>query len=402
MDCDFLLQNQTSNPVEPLNHYPHQHSVIQNQTDESENLDSKSIIETLDDMDNNIPDFNLDTNDFLNHEFEIKPTLPLAQQMPNFQNHNSSWNQDMNFSDEWSNYKQNTIQPPFPCHVTPNWNQNQNYQPDNSTNVNTLADVNVQFYNQENIPPQLPNHVIWNRPNCSKPIPADKPTDSTPLADLNVNYYNQNNIIMPWNQRMTQPNTSNFIGNQPIPAENSINSNRLADLNNVPKTPKNKKIIATKGIPTYYKFKPDHFVSNGYYDFTCNNISVRYSFEDEIFKGHFMSGNLYNVTELILQNFLGKDLSKFNLNGHQFLLINKSKDTSKQDLRVSRVDSSKQKIPEELVSQILEFVKFVVPESYFEKVTLKKVTNRILSKICSRHSERIRRISKKGKGRNCR
>ena len=114
MDCDFLLQNEASNSVQTSNHYPPQHSIIQNQTDQSENLDSKSIIEILDDMDNNIPDFNLDTNDFL--------------QMPNLQNHNSSWNQNMNFSDEWSDYKENTIQPSFPCHVTPTWNQTQNFQ----------------------------------------------------------------------------------------------------------------------------------------------------------------------------------------------------------------------------------------------------------------------------------
>lgn len=72
---------------------------------------------------------------------------------------------------------------------------------------------------------------------------------------------------------------------------------------------------------------------------------------------------------------------------------------SNDDKTIVKDENSKTKVPETLVSQIVEFCRFIVPE---EDVDAKidrpdKIANRMISKICSRHSERLRRMEKSGK-----
>ena len=72
---------------------------------------------------------------------------------------------------------------------------------------------------------------------------------------------------------------------------------------------------------------------------------------------------------------------------------------SNDDKTIVKDENSKTKVPETLVSQIVEFCRFIVPE---EAVDAKidrphKIANRMISKICSRHSERLRRMEKIGK-----
>ena len=140
-------------------------------------------------------------------------------------------------------------------------------------------------------------------------------------------------------------------------------------------------------IPTYFNFKTEFFRENGgHYTITVQDFSYKFNFQDEKFKKFMESGNMYNVIEMILSQFLGSDLSHFNLKGHQFL---SNKDQG--DERIVKCENTKDIVPETLVSQIVDFCHWVVPENFF----IRRVAHRMISKICSRHSERLRRMKKK-------
>ena len=144
-------------------------------------------------------------------------------------------------------------------------------------------------------------------------------------------------------------------------------------------------------IPTYFSFKNEFFQDGKFYTIMSNDLSYQFGFQDEKFKKFMESGNMYNVIEMILSHFLGHDLSFYNLKGHQFL-TNKEQGPE----RIIKCENTKSIVPETLVTQIVDFCNFVVPATFFRgRVTPQKLAHRMISKICSRHSERLRRMKKK-------
>ena len=76
--------------------------------------------------------------------------------------------------------------------------------------------------------------------------------------------------------------------------------------------------------------------------------------------------------------------------GHQFVHL------SNEDTTIVKHENSKQMVPETLVSQIVDFCQYIVPVKDVD-VEPQKIANRMISKICSRHSERLRKMEKNAK-----
>ena len=76
-----------------------------------------------------------------------------------------------------------------------------------------------------------------------------------------------------------------------------------------------KKSSPTGNVPTYYKFKTKNFEENGHYIIKVDNSVCKLSYQDERFRKYMEDGNIYDVVELILKQFLGQDLSNYNLSG---------------------------------------------------------------------------------------
>ena len=69
---------------------------------------------------------------------------------------------------------------------------------------------------------------------------------------------------------------------------------------------------------------------------------------------------------------------------------------SNEDTTIVKHENSKTMVPETLVSQIVDFCQYIVPEDV-DVNPPQKIANRMISKICSRHSERLRKMEKNAK-----
>ena len=139
-------------------------------------------------------------------------------------------------------------------------------------------------------------------------------------------------------------------------------------------------------IPTYFNFKTEFFrgENGGHYTITVQDFSYKFNFQDEKFKKFMESGNMYNVIEMILSQFLGSDLSHFNLKGPQFL-----SNMEHGSERITKCENIEDIVPE----TFHKLWTFVIGSS--QRIFSQKLAHRMISKICSRHSERLRRMEKK-------
>ena len=113
-------------------------------------------------------------------------------------------------------------------------------------------------------------------------------------------------------------------------------------------------------------------------------ICQKLSFQDLKFKKQMEVGNICSVVEMILQKFLGDDLSHYNVSGHEYGINNENGEKIQVEI------SQKKPVPEELVTKLVEFANFVLPEYLVEKFSSVKVIKRTIAKVCSRHSQKKR------------
>ena len=180
--------------------------------------------------------------------------------------------------------------------------------------------------------------------------------------------------------------------------------NNFEEVNDEPETATKKQKLTSadsNSVPTYCNFKKDFFGEGNVYSIEIKDcekegedenqtICEELSFQDLRFKKQMEVGNICSVVEMILQKFLGDDLSFYNVSGHEYGISNERNEKIQVEI------SQKKHVPDDLVTKLVEFADFVLPEYLVEKFSSVKVIKRTIAKVCSKHSMKKRGGSTSG------